>query len=82
MFSSFNSLPPDQVDELRVTAEEEADFETKDIKFELKSLASIGDFTEADLPDDSALAILDKYITSAEDFLQVRLFLWHCVLDF
>ena len=60
-----------QVDQLRVTAEEEADFETKDIKFELKSLASIGDFTEADLPDEAQLAILDQYITSAEDYLQV-----------
>lgn len=60
-----------QADELRISAEEEADYETKEIKSELKSLASISDFTEADLPDDAQLAILDQYISSAEDFLQV-----------
>ena len=60
-----------QADELRISAEEEADYDAKDIRSELKSLASIGEFTEDDIPDDAQLAILDQYISSAEDFLQV-----------
>jgi hypothetical protein len=48
--------------------------EIKDIKLELRALAASEEFYESDLPDDEQLAILDQYISSADDFLQV----WTC----
>jgi len=70
--ATADDLDMNEADELRISAEEEADYDAKDIRSELKSLASIGEFTEDDIPDDAQLAILDQYISSAEDFLQAE----------
>ena len=67
----LTSFSPHQVDELRITAEEEADFETKDIRVELKAFAAMADFSEEDMPDEAQLSVLDQYSSSAEDYLQV-----------
>ncbi|GAX76487.1 hypothetical protein CEUSTIGMA_g3932.t1 [Chlamydomonas eustigma] len=65
-------LDLDEADELKITVEEEVDQEVKDVKAELRALAFIEEFTEMDLPDAEQLAILDQYISSADDFLQAE----------
>jgi len=66
---SEESLDLEAVNSLLISAEEEADYEVKDIKTELRTLAALEDFGEDDMPDEEQLAILDQYVTSAEEFL-------------
>ena len=58
-----------QTDELLITGEEESEYEVRDIKRELQSLAALQDFTEDDVPTAEQLEVLEQYLLAAEEYV-------------